>query len=1047
MANTPIDELSIEISAESQNAEAKIDKFARSLRSLKNAVSDLSGLSSLTRDIRALTQPVTDRKSTQIDKFTRSFKKLSQLDLGNQSKAINAVSHAVSLLDEEKTSQIDSLSRNLRKLSNVNFDKAAEGMRTLYDTFSKFDALPDGVMEVANAMATLAKNAESAASATQRLVRESKNVKGTTPKKGENTEEKFPPRRSTAPNKNLDAASADYGFKDLVKDLNAAASKLPVVNKLQDSFAGLKTKAQETSSSVKGFVRDLGSTASKLPVVTKFKDAFSSLKAKAQETGNGVKSFAQDLSSTAAKLPIVNKLKSSFSDIKNKAKETGNSIKTFGQEVGAAFSKYHAANKLKNSLSGVKSKAKGAKNEVKDFDRNIKKTGKDGSNSIGTKLVNAFKKLNSHIKQSKRGTRSFGQYLREAFKSVIVYGGLFRLFSSLGTFLTEGIQNMAKGSERFNKTMSILATNMLWVKNIVATTLAPVLNALAPIADALSEKFYNLANKVGMFFARMLGQKTFTVAKKTQVDYAASLDKTSSSANKANDSVEQLKKTITSFDELNIINQKTSSSSSSSSSGYDVPTGDFDEWEINKSVSSFADKLKEAWKKADFTGVGETLADKLNEQIDKVNNIDWAETQNKINTKIRGVVDGVNGFINRLKWGKMGQNLANGFNTALSGLNAALDEFKFDTLGQKLGDFLLNTFKNIKWGEVGKFVNNIITGLCDFLAGLFQGLTSDDDESKTVSDGIKDFLKGLDIGDIAISVGKLLVSFNAFVFKSLSSLYEGISNWFGDEVAKLIDWIYDGDDENSPAGLGKSIAKGVIYGLLYITGGPLGQASVLGNKLLEYIKKGSNTDESGESKDFKDAGKDMTASLTNGLSEQASKDHRKVKSAGESVSTSFKDGIGDLWAKVKPNFESLTSSIKSFFSGKSLFNVKVGTKLQEVSGGRKIKVPELSYYATGGHPQSGEMFVARENGIPEMVGRMGNRTTVANNDQIVEGVSSGVAAAVYRVMSEVMSVRHEQPITVNNRVTLDGKVVYENVVSQHNSEVKRTGTSPLLVGA
>lgn len=634
MANTPIDELSIEISAESQNAEAKIDKFTRSLRSLKNAVSDLSGLSSLTRDIRALTEPVTDKKSTQIDKFVKT----------------------------------------LRKLSNLKFDKAAADIRTLYDTFSKFDTLPDGVMEVANAMSTLAKETANAANATEKLERKSTEATPKQPPQGGS--------QAIPTSEPSEGTPADYGFKELVKDLNAAASKLPVVNKLQDSFAGLKTKAQEAGNSVKNFARDLGSTASKLPVVTKFKDAFSSLKAKAQETGNGVKSFAQDLSSTAAKLPIVNKLKSSFSDIKNKAKETGNSIKTFGQEVGAAFSKYHAANKLKNSLSGVKSKAKGAKNEVKDLDRNVKKVGKDGSNSIGTKLVNAFKKLNSHIKQSKRGTRSFGQYLRQAFKSVIVYGGLFRLFSSLGTFLTEGIQNMAKGSERFNKTMSILATNMLWVKNIVATTLAPVLNALAPIADALSEKFYNLANKVGMFFARMLGQKTFTVAKKTQVDYAASLDKTSSSANKANDSVEQLKKTITSFDELNIINQKTSSSSSSSSSGYDVPTGDFDEWEINKSVSSFADKLKEAWKKADFTGVGETLADKLNEQIDKVNNIDWAETQNKINTKIRGVVDGVNGFINRLKWGKMGQNLANGFNTALSGLNAALDEFKFDTLGQ-----------------------------------------------------------------------------------------------------------------------------------------------------------------------------------------------------------------------------------------------------------------------------------------------------------------------------------------------------------------------------
>lgn len=387
------------------------------------------------------------------------------------------MSHAVSLLDEEKTAQIDSLSRNLRKLSNVNFDKAAEGMRTLYDTFSKFDTLPDGVMEVANAMATLAKNAESAASATQRLVRESKNVKGTAIKRGNGTEniDRTPDDGSALP-KNLGAASANYGFKDLVKDLNAAASKLPVVNKLQDSFAGLKTKAQETSSSVKGFVRDLGSTVSKLPVVVKLQDAFSNLK--------------------------------------SKAKQTGSYMRTFGQDVASAFSKYHAANKLKSSFSGINSKIKSSVKNIKSLIKNVKTAGKDGSKSIGTKLVNAFKKLNSHIKQSKRGTRSFGQYLRQAFKSVIVYGGLFRLFSSLGTFLTEGIQNMTKGSERFNKTMSILATNMLWVKNIVATTLAPVLNALAPIADALSEKFYNLANKVGMFFARMLGQKTFTVAKK-----------------------------------------------------------------------------------------------------------------------------------------------------------------------------------------------------------------------------------------------------------------------------------------------------------------------------------------------------------------------------------------------------------------------------------------------------------------------------------------------------------------------------------------------------
>lgn len=1036
MANTPIDELSIEISAESQNAEAKIDKFARSLRSLKNAVSDLSGLSSLTRDIRALTQPVTDRKSTQIDKFTRSFKKLSQLDLGNQSKAINAVSHAVSLLDEEKTAQIDSLSRNLRKLSNVNFDKAAEGMRTLYDTFSKFDTLPDGVMEVANAMSTLAKNAESAASATQKLVRESKNVKGSAIKRGSGTENIDKTlNRSTAPNKNFDAASADYGFKDLSKDLGAAASKLPVVNKIQDGFAGLKSKAQETGNSVKNFARDLGSTASKLPVVTKLKDAFSNLKAKAQETGNGVKSFAQDLSSAAAKLPIVTKLKSSFSDIKNKAKETGNSIKTFGQEVGSAFSKYHAANKLKNSLSGVKSKAKGAKNEIKDFARSIKKTVKDGSKSIGTKLVNAFKKLNSHIKQSKRGTRSFGQYLKEAFKSVIVYGGLFRLFSSLGTGLTEGMQNMAKGSERFNKTMSILATNMLWVKNIVATTLAPLLNALAPIVDALSEKFYNLANKVGMFFARMLGQKTFTVAKKTQVDYAASLDKTSSSTNKATKSAKEYQKTIAGFDEINLLNKQSQTSDSTSTpDSYTTPTGDFETLPITDSVSSFADKLKEAWEKADFTGIGESLADKLNTQIDKVNNIDWDETKNKVNTKIAGLTNGLNAFINKTKWGEMGQNLANGFNTALSGINTALSNFDFKGTGKSIGEFLKETIKNIDWKEVGAFLHNIITGLFDTIAGFFEGIT-DPEAGEDMTSGLKDFLDGLDIGGIFESWINSIVAQANFVtvlFDSIGEEFEKFGVWFeekctewGDKVDEF--WESVGDE-----------------------------ISQTWTDFTDSIKESWN--ECGE--EIKGAWDDFTTSIKDGWSEftgwikgkwdsfksWVDKKVEKAKDVGSTVVDKLKEGIGDIWSKVKDKFENFTTKIKNFFSGKSLLNIKVTSEDRDFMG-TTIKVPKLSYYATGGHPQSGEMFVARENGIPEMVGRMGNRTTVANNDQIVEGVSSGVAAAVYRVMSEVMSVRHEQPITVNNRVTLDGKVVYENVVSQHNSEVKRTGTSPLLVGA
>lgn len=952
MANTPIDELSIEIGAESKGAEVKIEKITKSLKSLKSAVSELNGLSNLVHDIKALTEPVTDKKSTQIDKFVKT----------------------------------------LRKLSNLKFDKAASDIRTLYDTLSKLDTLPDGVKEIANAMSTLAKETANAANATEKF----KNAKVTpnqaTPKQ--------PPQGGNAaiptpePYK---GTPADYGFKELVQDLNAAASKLPVVNKLQDSFAGLKTKAQETSSSVKGFVRDLGSTVSKLPVVVKLQDAFSNLK--------------------------------------SKAKQTGSYMRTFGQDVASAFSKYHAANKLKSSFSGVNSKIKNAVKNIKNFNKNVTKAGKDGVKAIGTKLVNAFKKLNSHMKKSQSSSHSFGQYLMNAAKSVLVYGGLFKLFTTLQTGLTEGMQNMAKGSERFNKTMSILATNMLWIKNIVATTLAPVLNALAPITDVLSQKFYNLANNVGMFFARMLGQKTFTVAKKTQVDYAASLDKTSSSTDKATQSAKEYQKTIAGFDEFNLLNkQKQSSDDTSSSDSYKTPTGEFEEWDIKDSVSNFADKLKDAWKNSDFTGIGESLADKLNKEIDKVNNIDWEDKKNKINAKIKGLTNGLNAFINETKWGEMGQNIANGFNTALSGINTALSEFDFKGTGKSIGTLLKETIKNIDWKEVGAFLHNIITGLFDTIAGFFEGIT-DPEAGEDMTSGIKDFLDGLDIGGIFESWINSIVAQANFVtvlFDSIGEEFEKFGVWFeekctewGDKVDEF--WESVGDE-----------------------------ISQTWTDFTDSIKESWN--ECGE--EIEGAWNDFATSIKTGWDKFTGwikgkwedftgwidKKAEKAKDVGSTFVDKFKEGIGDIWSKIKEKFESLVTNIKNFFSGKQLFNIRVTSEERNFMGGT-IKVPKISYYATGGHPQSGEMFVARENGIPEMVGRMGNRTTVANNDQIVEGVSAGVAAAVYRVMAGLIGTQKGQAITVNNKITLDKKVIYDNVVEQHNAEVKRTGVSPLLVGA
>ena len=64
------------------------------------------------------------------------------------------------------------------------------------------------------------------------------------------------------------------------------------------------------------------------------------------------------------------------------------------------------------------------------------------------------------------------------------------------------------------------------------------------------------------------------------------------------------------------------------------------------------------------------------------------------------------------------------------------------------------------------------------------------------------------------------------------------------------------------------------------------------------------------------------------------------------------------------------------------------TLVQQVSL-QRIAVPT---YAEGGFPAQGQMFIAREAGA-EMVGNIGRRTAVANNDQIVAGIAGGVAEA------------------------------------------------------
>lgn len=76
------------------------------------------------------------------------------------------------------------------------------------------------------------------------------------------------------------------------------------------------------------------------------------------------------------------------------------------------------------------------------------------------------------------------------------------------------------------------------------------------------------------------------------------------------------------------------------------------------------------------------------------------------------------------------------------------------------------------------------------------------------------------------------------------------------------------------------------------------------------------------------------------------------------------------------------------------------------SGWNKLQIKKISYFADGGFPDEGQLFIAREKGA-EMVGSIGGKTAVANNDQIVQAISVGVAKAMMATQQKEVNVTIE----------------------------------------
>lgn len=138
----------------------------------------------------------------------------------------------------------------------------------------------------------------------------------------------------------------------------------------------------------------------------------------------------------------------------------------------------------------------------------------------------------------------------------------------------------------------------------------------------------------------------------------------------------------------------------------------------------------------------------------------------------------------------------------------------------------------------------------------------------------------------------------------------------------------------------------------------------------------------------------------------------ELKSKFDSFKEKFrtvKDEIGNfadqLWSRISAPFTYIEQKIETLRTSLSTLWENVQTFFGHGGVADQIYEQNLAKggglygeYAAGGFPPVGQVFLARERG-PEMVGTIGGKTAVANNDQIVDAVSRGVAVAVAQVLN------------------------------------------------
>lgn len=176
-----------------------------------------------------------------------------------------------------------------------------------------------------------------------------------------------------------------------------------------------------------------------------------------------------------------------------------------------------------------------------------------------------------------------------------------------------------------------------------------------------------------------------------------------------------------------------------------------------------------------------------------------------------------------------------------------------------------------------------------------------------------------------------------------------------------------------------------------------------------------------------------------------------MRDAGKKLVTGFADGINSQKSSLTNAVNSIYNAINTYRAwqvgydfGRNIGNginngirntINSTIKLLNKSG-KTANQFTVRAYAAGGYPETGEFFVANENG-PEMIGKIGNRSAVANNDQIETSLTNALITA----LNNYDFGGGNSPTTIY----IGNKKVYEGYGDYVNGENDRYGTNTIRI--